>query len=174
MAFIEVHAARWVLPVSLAVNVFLGTLVGVQLYGSPFDRPRPPPPRGEQLLEIMAAQVPARDAAILRELFARVDPEMRRFQQNRQDVTRRLHGVMGEATVDDAALQALIGTMRQINELQNQLLGGALREAAARLTPEGRRKLADWAKAADWGPPIGPGGRGPQPPPGPPPGPPPQ
>lgn len=132
---------RWVLSASLAVNVFLAI---VAVMGLQFPPPPPGPPNPMVFAERMAEILPAADAAILRQSFADHAGKLERTKEMSQDVRERVADVLRAPDFDPEALKTAFAAGRAAREVQDGAFAAAMAEAAARMSAEGRRKLADW------------------------------
>ncbi len=133
----------WLLLVSLGLNLFLGGWAASELW----HRPPMPPPGG--MVEHLAARLPPADAQIVRDAFAPVDARFREGRGLREDVMAALRATPFDPQALDAALA---------RELDGQAaFGRALRDAfvgaATKLSPEGRRIMADEQRRGPGGPP---------------------
>ena len=142
---------QWALPLSLAVNVFLLTVIGVHEWHRPHG---PPGPR--HMMEDIARNLPEADAAILRQAFAAEPLLQREPGRGDHDPMSSVRAAMRSEPFDPEALKAAFAALHENRGGFDQALERALLAAATAMSPEGRRRLADH--------------RGP---PGPPPGPPP-
>jgi len=148
-------STKWVLTASLALNVFLATVL-VVVY-----RPhRPPPPDVTQIAERIAETLPAADAAILREIVALRAPEIDRVNRLSRSMPDRVRAVLGKEEFDPNALRPLFAEIAAAHQRMDEALAGLVIEAATRMSPEGRAAIARWRPP----PPPGFGGNRPPPP----------
>lgn len=131
---------RWLLPISLAINVFF---VVVALRHRPFMHPRPPDPGS--IVAYLKSNLPAADQAILEKSFAEhfngaIDP-----RRAHADFTNRLRAVLTTTPFDgDALKQVLMDGRAERLAMEDALLATIL-DAVTKISPEGRAKLADRA-----------------------------
>jgi len=147
--------SRWLLPLSLALNVFLGTLAIVY-------RPHPPrhgPPNAANLIERIAESLPQADAVILRSVFARHAADLDQAEKTFHAMPDRVRTLLAAPQLDRDALLVTVVANRQAHDRMDDILGEMVVEVATQLSPEGRAALARW----DPRPPPPPGG---MPPPG--------
>lgn len=142
--------ARWLLPASLALNAFLaGMMTTHLLHDGPPRHGGPPPP--ERIVDEMARRLPTADGRILRDAMARRLPELEASWRDDREAPDRMRGILRSDPFDEAAFR------RQLlaREAVGRMLAEVLPDAVAKMSPEGRRALADW----------GPPGSPPPPPP---------
>ncbi|OJX71786.1 periplasmic heavy metal sensor [Magnetospirillum sp. 64-120] len=132
---------RWLLPVSLAVNAFLGGLAITEWLAPDFP---PPPPRPERMIEEMAEILPAPDAAILRHSFAEHAPGMERRPHEREEMFLKIRAALKADPFDPQALTTIFHDGRKIRDAIDDSIEGALVDAATKMSAEGRHKLAEW------------------------------
>ena len=147
---------RWALPLSLALNVFLVTVVVMRL---PLNH-RPGPPDPQEIAQHIAATLPPADGAILVAVVKAHTAEFERSQAARHAVPGKIKTVLEQPQLDLAALRAVFAENRDASIAIDEALAAIFEEVVSRISPEGRAKLAQWQ------PPRPPGGG---PPPGPPP-----
>jgi len=129
---------KWLLPISLAINVFLLALVLTHFGPPPFQPP--PPPNPADMAARMAESLPPADALVLRQAFATVAPpapigDPRAFHD-------RLRAALDAPSFDAAALRQALAEMSKAHAAFDDAMAAAIIEAAAKMSPEGRRKLA--------------------------------
>ena len=146
---------RWALPLSLALNVFLVTVVVMRL---PLHH-RPGPPDPQEIARHIAATLPPADGAILLEVVAAHRAEFERSHALRHTIPGKIKAVLEQPKLDLAALRAVFAENRDVNLSMDEALATTIEEVVSRISDDGRAKLAQWQ------PPRGPGGG---PPPGPP------
>jgi len=120
------------LVLSLAVNLFLSGWTASALWGRP-----PMPPHG--LIERIAGQLSPADAAILRQAFAPVsDPAA-----DARGLHARVDAALRAEPFDRDALVAALRQEADGREAFGRRLADAFLRAAAQLSSDGRRILAD-------------------------------
>lgn len=135
-------AARFLLPVSLFLNVFLGVAVAVHFLGTP---PRPPgPPTPAAIMEEMAATLPPADAAVLREAFAAKVADMESADAVLRRMPDRVAEGLARPDFDAGQLREVFAAGRDARARMDAAIEAALVQAAGRMSPEGRRRLSEW------------------------------
>lgn len=137
----------WLLVASLALNVFLGAAMGTHF----FRGPKPPPRPGMIVLD-MAEGLPEADARILRqayearrsELEVNADPG-RGFEEMRRAVSAE--------PFDSAAFLRVTSEFRARQDRMHRVTSEILADALPRLSPEGRKRLAERPPPGDRRPP---------------------
>ena len=129
---------QWVLPVSLAVNVFLLTVIAVHEWQRPHGPPNP-----RRMVEDIAKSLPEADAAVLRQTFA-AEPELQRdpFKAG-ADLMAPLRKALRSEPFDPEAFAAEFHKFHEQRDRFEQALDRALLTAVAAMSSEGRRRLAD-------------------------------
>jgi uncharacterized membrane protein len=157
--------SRWALPASLAFNVFLGTVLVMREAGPP-HRPPPGGPHGPLgIVERMAEELPAADAAILRRSVAKRSQEIEYQWRVWNGTPERATTLLAAPSLDADALRAALDEGRNAHAAVDVAVTEVIMEAATAMSPEGRHAVARWRPP---GPPRrGPGGPdgGPPPPP---------
>lgn len=128
---------RFLLPVSLAVNAFLGALALMQWH-------RPPPPPPESMVEDMARPLPAADADLLRQSFARHLPPSDRRPPPFEDMLIGLRAALAADPFDPERLRTVFREGRAGRDRMDDAMEAAVVEAAARMSAAGRHRLAEW------------------------------
>lgn len=146
--------SRWLLPASLAFNLFLAGLVVGQLQGRGFGPP-PPPPQPGRMVEEMASTLPGPDADVLRAAFAANAAVLDRGHHARNAMHGDIRRILAAPDFDPQALKAVFDRGRQERETLDDALGSAIITAASRMSAEGRRKLGEWAPPGRPPPPPG-------------------
>ena len=130
---------KWLLPLSLALNVFLGALI-VTHFGPPHFRP-PPPPNPAEMADRMAESLSPADAQVLRQAFAKVAPPSALGDPGAFHT--RLRAALEAPSFDAEALRRDFAGMSEAHAVFDEQMAAAIIEAAAKMSPEGRRKLAN-------------------------------
>lgn len=127
----------WLLIASLALNVFLGAAMGTHF----FRGPKPPPRPGTIILD-MAEALPEADARILRQAYdarrseLEVDNSRRGFEE--------MHQALSAEPFDPAAFLQVTGEFRARQDHMHRVTSEILADALPRLSPEGRKRLAEF------------------------------
>jgi len=159
-------STKWVLTASLALNVFLGTVLVVV-----YNPHHPPPPGIAQIAERIAETLPPADAVILREIVAVRAPAIESGNRMMRGFPDRVRAVLGKENFDPEALRPLFSDFVAVHQQMDEALAALVIEAASRMSPEGRAALSRWRPPRPpfgiGGPPPPPpfGGNGPPPPP---------
>lgn len=135
---------RVFLAVSVALNLFLaGMMIAWHM------RPPPPPPPGpwfERMIQRMSADLPPADRAILQSSYEARRQELDRMDKEVQAAREKVSAAMRAQPYDPAALEAAMAAARDVREPVIETVEQAVAEAATKMSPEGRAKLADWRK----------------------------
>jgi uncharacterized membrane protein len=140
---------RWLLPASLTLNVFLGAALFAHLRTDWTHRPPPPP---SDMLEQMTRSLPVEDAQILRQSLASSINEIEMAHRAEEGLPQHLQAILGKEPFDKKAFKDLLEQSQHARDSLNE----ALPEAIERLSPEGRRRLAEWRPTPPSGPREGP------------------
>jgi uncharacterized membrane protein len=144
----EDRASRWILLVSLALNLFFVGAAGafvvrhyvVDSAGSaaPVDR------SVAARIERLASTLPASDGEILRGEYraraATVDGSRDAYRAAQDEVRQTLRREPFQAD----AMRAAMSETRRARQAFDQLLQDVIASAAAKMSPAGRSKLAEW------------------------------
>jgi uncharacterized membrane protein len=158
--------ARWLLPVSLALNLFFIVLA---VRHHPFLHPHPPDPGN--IAAFMKPGLSPADADILQRSFDAHKPALDEARKDGQDFPGKIRAALTANPFDPEALKAALKEGQTGHQVMEDAMAAALVEAATKMSPEGRAALAAHHQ---FGPP-GPGGHphghgfGSPPPPPPPP-----
>jgi uncharacterized membrane protein len=139
MRFLFAHL-RWLLPASLALNVFLGAALVIQNL-SRF--PHGPPPDPRHFADMMAGHLPPNDGDILRRSFAAHDAEINGKSEGMKGFRHRLDEAIRSEPFDPTRVAAALAQGRQARQDLDQAMSSAIIEALGQMTPEGRRRFAD-------------------------------
>lgn len=127
----------WLLVASLALNVFLGVALGTHFFRGPKAPPRP-----EGMLLDMAESLPEADARILRQAL-----EARRSELSTDENPKRrfdeMRAVLLAEPFDPEAFSRVSSEFRAKHERNGQIINEILIEAVTRMSPEGRKALAN-------------------------------
>lgn len=127
---------RWLLPISLALNVFLLVVVAV------VARSPHPPPDPRHMVERMAKDLPEHDAAILRAAFAAQAKALKQAEEGRRQMFERVRAALVAPTLDIDALRKAFEEGHVAHEQLEQAISGAIISASEQMSPEGRKDLA--------------------------------
>ncbi|MBK1840337.1 periplasmic heavy metal sensor [Azospirillum sp. YIM B02556] len=126
--------------VSLALNLFLGAILGAMLVGNT-GKPPPYRPMPDRFVEHVAADLSDADAARLRAVFEPLRPRYDALSQDYREDGQRVRSLLQAEPVDFDSLNAAIATARakrrQIGELTEQTVLSVLPD----LSPDGRLRL---------------------------------
>lgn len=152
---------RWLLAISLALNLIAMGFAAGRLLGHKRHFGGPPPMSGPESL-FAAADVVGKGAAMKQLLAARHD----RFEQNR-DALRQKRKLVAEAIsrepFDPRALRLALASLRAQTEMSQAVLHETLVVFVEELSDEQRQRLADASPLQDRGPHgHGPRGTGPR------------
>lgn len=147
------RAAKWLLAgliVSLGLNLFLGSMI----FGRHFFRPhgdmfaeRAVPAADRPLRRIaqrMFASIPDDQRPILESAFAEQRPNLSAASQAARDAREKVRVALGTEPLDQAALDRAFAELRDRTEEVQKVMHTAIGSAAAKMTPEGRKRLAEW------------------------------
>lgn len=147
---------RWLLPLSLAANVSLGTIVAMHFAGAgpPRHLPHPPgPPNFLHMAERMAEDLPAADGRRLIQAFSDRKSRFEKGHRAMGEAQDRIKEVLREAVVDPERLKAALDGVRMAREMLDEAIFAAVVEAAVGMSETGRRAMG----ARGFGPPPPPG-----------------
>lgn len=135
-------SSRWLLLGSLALNLFfIGVAVALAVRS-------PAPPTWDRDVfvrtERLAATLPPADADILRgEIKAHRDTI--ESLQNKYSMAREaIRDTLRQDTFDPTAMRAAMAQTRAARQAFDQTIQGVFAGSAARMSPAGRKALADW------------------------------
>jgi uncharacterized membrane protein len=148
----EDRATRWLVFVSLALNLFFvgvaGALVVRYYTEAPAASTAPLDRSAAARIERLAAILPAKDAEILRTEFRARAPMV----EGARDEYRRMLDVARSflrlEPFDAPAMRTALAAARGARQIFDQLMHELIVVAAGRMSAEGRDKLADWSAAA--------------------------
>lgn len=135
---------RWpwfLLVASLAMNMLAGGFAVAHML-------RPPPPPGPEhalarFIDHAARELPAADVAILRGALDGGKPLLARMHENRESFGPRLRAELSAEPFDAGRLNALFAANRAADDVARGQIEERVVETLKRLSPEGRRRLAD-------------------------------
>lgn len=141
---IGMSVSRWLLPASLALNVFLGTVLVMR---EPEAAHRLPPggPRGPLgIVEELAADLSPADAAALRTVVSRRAQEIEYQSRVWRGAPERITTALAAPSFEPTALKAILDEGREAHRVMDEAVAATILEAAAALSPEGRQIVARW------------------------------
>lgn len=164
----QITLPRWLLPVSILINLFLaGAVVALALPMLSGPPPRPPfgahgptgpgGPRGPDgpdrpgkphgplaMVERMAESLPPADAAILREAVASRSEAMQAADKEMRSFPDRLRDALDNEPFQIDVLKSVFTEGRAARMAMEDALSTSIVEATQRMSAEGRHRLADW------------------------------
>lgn len=141
----RIRQVAWLLPASLALNVFLIVLLAVGLRPHLFGPGPWPPPPPHEMANRMAEGLPLKDGAILREAFAARAGEFERADAVHRALPERVRAILRAEPLNLSALAAAFNEASEARASMDRALSAAMMEASGKMSPEGRRALAEWA-----------------------------
>jgi uncharacterized membrane protein len=134
---------RWrvALIVSLALNLFLVGLVGIWAVRPMFRGP-PSPPDFSRTIDRMAHRLSDADAAILRRAYAAHRDSILQRSREVETARRTVRRTLRSEPFDPDALAHAMDDIRKARTAFEQTLQDVMREAAAEISPDGRRILS--------------------------------
>lgn len=137
-------SCRWAvgaLVVSFGVNMFLG---GFLLARPPFGPPPPPERHMEEMVERLAAILPAADARILRETFAEKRDTLRPPQQEGDAMRRKIQALLRSEPFAGPAMLEILEAGRDEHRRFESRLHQELVAVLDRFSAQGRQTFADF------------------------------
>lgn len=141
------RTSRWLLLVSLALNLFFVGVAGALVARNYLSAPTPSAPVDRSVaarIDRLAATLPPADGEKLRNEFrarsATVEP-VRDAYRHAQDAAR---AILRTEPFDAGALRAAMAQTRAARQVLDEAVNGVVAAAAAQMSPAGRAKLADW------------------------------
>lgn len=142
---------RIALTVSVALNLFLVTLIGVQMW-----RHRHPDGLLAQasarwlasgqvvqaVLDQAGDQLPAEDARLLRQALTERSAELIRLQRQSRQAMEQLRRDIAQQPYDDAPVRTDLAALAQARQAIRPLVEDMLLELLPRLSPQGRQVLS--------------------------------
>ena len=146
--FGEDRAARWILLISLGLNLFLVGATGafvVRHYladravtAAPVDR------SAAAQIERLAATLPQSDGDILRGEYRAAAAEVEGAREAYRRAQDRVRQMLRSEPFQPDAMRGAMSETRGARQAFDLLLQDTIASAAARMSPAGRNKLADW------------------------------
>lgn len=144
--------ARWLLPASLALNLFFVVLA---VRHHPFWHPHPMDPGN--IVDFLKPNLPPADAEILQKSFDSHKAAMDEARKAGKDFPDKIRAALTANPFDPDALKQALKEGQASHQVMEDALAADLIDAASKMSPEGRAALA---ARHQFGPP-GPGGHGP-------------
>ena len=133
---------RWIWGLSLALLVSVG--INLVVAGFVVGRGLAPPERRMgRLVEHIAAKLPDADQPILRQAFRAEEAAMRARSAELREARRAVRAVLRAEPFDPAALEAALERQRREMDAMMGSIHATVRDIAPRLSPEGRKRLAE-------------------------------
>lgn len=139
----------WALLVSALLNLFLvGAFIGIvpHVKHNHFGPMALAAPHGEYLADWMSRYLDPRDADAFRESFKSQADALKQAHAHVHQAIGELAGVYQQDPPDAAALQKALDHLAAARGEVNDTVGKILQASYAKLSPEGRRRLADLAQ----------------------------
>lgn len=135
-------ARRWRigLVISLALNLFLGGVVGVWALRPVFRMS--PQPESTRIIDHMASRLQPADAAILRGVYDKQSDKLVALSQQLRAARAKMRRNLRAEPFDAAALEASMDEVRHTRMELMKALEGIVSEGAAAMSPNGRQALA--------------------------------
>lgn len=124
---------------SLGANLFLGGF----LLGQP-HRPPPGPPDPQRFVERLASTLPEADAAVVRRIMAANRDALVADRERRFDMPRRIAAALKAEPFDPQALSQLFAEDDRQDRAVRLRIQAAIIEVAAAISPEGRKRMAEF------------------------------
>lgn len=136
---------RWLLPLSLAANVSLATIVVMHaMWERPQFPPGPPPggpPNFLHVAERVASHLPKPDGDILVKSFTEQEAAMTQGHAAMKSAQEGVRQALVSSDSDAAQLKNAFDGVRQARNMLDDALAEAMVAAALKMSPDGRRKM---------------------------------
>ncbi|MBV9348571.1 MAG: periplasmic heavy metal sensor [Pseudolabrys sp.] len=131
---------RWLLFVSLALNLFfIGIAAALWVRGpAPVDRSVP------ARIERLAAALPSADAQKLRAEYGANRGALEQAHGNYERARETIRASLRREPFDPEAMRSAMTQTRAARQAFDQTLQNVIANASAQMSPEGRRQLADY------------------------------
>lgn len=136
---------RWVLAVSLALNVFLAAFIGVQAWRLHHVRGAMV---AESLFKQIAERLPSEDRAILRRAFLVRAPSLMAAGARSREAMEQVRADIDHVPYDDAKLRADLEAAREPRQRMGQLVEEILLESLPKLSDQGRKVIGEYRLGA--------------------------
>jgi uncharacterized membrane protein len=130
---------------SLALNLFFVGLTAALLLRSP---PATPPRNVATRIEALAKSLPSADGAKLRGAYARDHTPVNVARNNYEKAREGIRTVLRQEPFDATAMQDAMTNTRAARQTYDQALQEMLANAAADMSPAGRKAMADWSPSS--------------------------
>jgi uncharacterized membrane protein len=141
----EKQPRRGALLWSLALNVFLICVIGAYFAAHALHKPASVGPGGPaRQFEALAARLPADDATALRAEFSKQAAAIDEAHKAAHRTRDAVRAALGADPYNEGAVRQAMSEAEAVHVRLNKLLQDAIASAAAKMTPAGRIKLADW------------------------------
>lgn len=127
---------------SFAVNLVTLPMIGTRLFMHPPTLPQGPP-RPEVMVERMAHQLPPDDAVQFRAAMEEHVPDIEVARARMVAARAAMSRAIGRSPFDEAAVRAAMQTWQSAWMAWSDDLGVAMMAGLAKLSPEGRQRLAE-------------------------------
>jgi uncharacterized membrane protein len=132
---------RWLLFGSLALNLFfIGIAVAFAVRSPPWDR------NVLVRIEWVASTLPTADAAILRDAVKVKQDAIETSQKKYRDARDHIRDILRQQPFSEPDLRAAMTASRAARQNYDEVLHGMFADAAAKMSAEGRRAMANWRK----------------------------
>ncbi|MFN3658860.1 MAG: periplasmic heavy metal sensor [Pseudolabrys sp.] len=135
-------SGRWLLLGSLALNLFfIGIAIAMAVRA-------PPPPTWDRnvfvRVERLAATLPPGDAELLRGAINEARPKLDAAQTQYRGAQSEIRDSLRAEPFSPDAVRAAMDKTRAARQTFDQILQGVFADATAKMTPAGRKGVADW------------------------------
>lgn len=135
---------RWLLVVSLALNLFFIGIVGAMGARYLLETTQTAQRGDLSKIEQIAARLPTADGELLRAEYARQRDAVEAARDLIHQKQDEIRAALRAEPFDPAAMRAAQADSRAARESFYQVLHGVVLTAASRMSTVGRNKLADW------------------------------
>jgi uncharacterized membrane protein len=139
-----------ILLVSVILNLFLvGIVAGVVPLGAKHKGFGPmvlATPHGAYMVEWMERYLPPADAALFQEAFQKQADALKQAHDQARDAVKDVASAFEQDPVDQEALQAAMDHLSKAKAEVNDAVALIVKDASSKLSPEGRRRLAELAR----------------------------
>jgi uncharacterized membrane protein len=135
-------SSRWLLLGSLALNLFFIGIAAALVIRAPA------PPTWDRdvfvRVERLSVTLPPADADILRGAINANRVMIKSLQNKYYTAREAIHDTLRQEPFDPAAMRAAMAQTRAARQAFDQAIQGVFAGSAAKMTPAGRKALADW------------------------------